>query len=72
MLHGGVFSISGSEAVVDCLSAVLSEHHSDSDTEQKAVGELATWHLVVNTSAVDSMQFSGEMLHYDDLPLSKC
>jgi len=46
ILHGGVFSINGSEAVVDSLSTVLSECHSDSNTEQKAVGELIALHLV--------------------------
>ena len=48
MLHGGVFSIDGSEAVVDSLSIVLSEQQSDSDTEQKMVGELVAGYLVVS------------------------
>ena len=51
-LHGGVFSISGSEAVVDSLSTVLNEHQSDSNTEQKVVGELVAVHLVVSTNTV--------------------
>lgn len=50
-LHGGVFSISGSEVIVDSLSTILSERQSDSSSEQKVVSELVA--MVVSTSAVD-------------------
>jgi len=37
---GGVFSIDGSEAVVDSISTVITEHQSSSDIQQQTVGEL--------------------------------
>jgi len=63
-LHGGVFSISGSEAVVDSLSVLLTEQQYDTTAEHNTVGEPVTvnvtkFYLTQNVTSASKFNGAG-------------